>query len=45
MPDGVRYSGRPHPVLEEGQLATFDPITGPQFPILWSEDASEVARP
>ncbi|HEX2324464.1 MAG TPA: phytanoyl-CoA dioxygenase family protein [Chloroflexota bacterium] len=45
MPEGVRYSGRPHPVLEEGQLATFDPITGPQFPILWSEDASEVARP
>jgi hypothetical protein len=45
MPDGVRYTGRPHPVLEEGQLATFDPIAGPQFPIPWSEDPSEVARP
>jgi ectoine hydroxylase-related dioxygenase (phytanoyl-CoA dioxygenase family) len=45
MPDGVRYSGRPHPVIEEGQLALFDPIAGPQFPILSSEDAAEVAAP
>jgi phytanoyl-CoA hydroxylase len=35
LPDGVRYSGRPHPVIEEGQLATFDLIAGPQFPVLW----------
>lgn len=45
MPDGVRYSGRPHPVVEEGQLAPFDVIAGPHFPILWSEDSREVVQP
>jgi ectoine hydroxylase-related dioxygenase (phytanoyl-CoA dioxygenase family) len=45
MPDGVRYSGRPHPVIEEGQLATFDPIEGPQFPVLWpAGETDDVGR-
>ena len=32
MPEGVRYSGRPHPVLEEGRLAPLTPSPGPSSP-------------
>lgn len=45
MPDGVRFSGRPHPVTDGLKLAVYQPIEGESFPILASEDASEMATP
>lgn len=45
MPEGVRFSGRPHVVTKDLDLAVYQPITGELFPILASEDPEEVAPP
>ncbi len=43
MPDGTRYSGKPHVTTDPLGLAIGQPLSGELFPILASVDQSEVA--
>lgn len=45
MPDGVRFSGRAHPVTDGLGLAVYQPIAGDAFPIVASDDPGEIAQP